>query len=361
MRSPSARKKFIFAFLSLLLAFSFLALLYFASIVWRGASLRNSERRWSDNIFRFHPDLGYSTISGKTVFHTIPGKDKVPVVFDENGIRSTPNRNNQASSKILFLGCSFTHGYGVESEKTFSALTGEGLEMNALNAGKPGWGLAQMQLETAKLVPLVKPQIVVLQYSKWLPERSMQIYAPFNFGKCTVPYYSKAKDASIQISPPAFHSVAYDLDIPAHADDSLPAFTFNVSLPLFLHDDFMSLLTNVKLLLGLIPAPCGDKDKITSYAYSEIAKICAENNAKPYILHLYGSPRDKEEKNPAFPSDIPVIDSFDALGSKLQPTDEKSWKKAYSFVDDKSGKILDSHPNHAEHKIISEKIINTLR
>ncbi len=348
-------KKLLFA--GILSFFLFLACvaLYLVTILWRTSEFKNSEKRWSENVFRSDSRYGYSPIPGKNVFHTMASGVKIPVVFDDDGIRIASKKELKLP-KILFLGCSFTHGYGVKAEETFSYLAGKDLGFESLNAGVPGWGLSQILLKAQELIPKVKPDFVVVQFSKWLPERSAEFYAPFNFGKSPTPYFCSSGKGDIAINPPLFQPMIYDLPVEKYADSGLMPFSWNISMKLFPHDDLLSAVMEIKKHTGLIPPPSGKTQDLISYAYREIRRICDENNSKMLILKVYGSIRDNVPLNL---SEIgcPVIDTFEPLVSILPEKDDKAWKRAYCFYDEKTQKIIDSHPNQKEHRIIADEII----
>lgn len=357
----SKGKKIAFSTIAVSITIFFACLLYLATIAWRTVGIGHSENRWSDNVFKYDAKYGYSPIPHKKVFHTLETGEKIPVVFDENGIRMNEEKKEQHSDKkgkILFLGCSFTHGYGVPSEKTFSALVGEKLGMEAFNAGIPGWGLAQIQLKAEELIPLLRPDITIVQYAKWLPERSVELYAPFNIGHIPTPYYSMNEKKEIQICPPVFQPIVYELPLLEVRNMSFPKLFFSIGIKMIPYDDYHGAKANLKILTGFLPAPAKNKIQTITHAYSEIQKICDQYNSRLLILRLYGSPKDIEEEL-NFGSASQVIDTYNALMSQLPEKNEKAWKQVYCFTT-ADGKVIDSHPNQAAHLIIAEEIVKAL-
>lgn len=68
---------------------------------------------------------------------------------------------------ILMLGDSFTYGHGVNNEATMpyqveKILNEEGYDVNIINAGVPGYGIDQEYTYALRLLPLIQPDLVVV-------------------------------------------------------------------------------------------------------------------------------------------------------------------------------------------------------
>lgn len=92
--------------------------------------------------FRFHPELGYSHIPHQHAKRSIPGVYDYTSTNNEYGFRGNIMKNDQG---IIFVGDSFTYGYGVNDNQTFCYLTNEllnqnGIENEVFNAGTGGKG-----------------------------------------------------------------------------------------------------------------------------------------------------------------------------------------------------------------------------
>ena len=69
----------------------------------------------------------------------------------------------------------------IEFEQSASAtLKGDA---NGINAGVPSWGLGHMVLLAREVVPRIKPDILVVQYSEWLVDRALSFYMPTFWAK----------------------------------------------------------------------------------------------------------------------------------------------------------------------------------
>ena len=132
----SRRKELIFTAILLFLSLSVCAGFYLGTIVWRCKNSLSEYHRWN-RLEVYSPDenYGYFPTADTLAYQSLKYGERVPVLFDENGFRipvdetEPPLRLSQG--RILFLGGSFTHGSGVLSEKTFTYLTANALDMLA--------------------------------------------------------------------------------------------------------------------------------------------------------------------------------------------------------------------------------------
>src|SRR5690606_37609731 len=104
--------------------------------------------------------------------------------------------------RLLFLGDSFTYGLFVPSEETIPQQTAKLLGGQAINAGVPGYSLAQVLIYAEKLIPKYKPDYVIVQYTPWMVERSTSGFATFSQGLLAAPYLFDT-DTGMAIHPPA--------------------------------------------------------------------------------------------------------------------------------------------------------------
>jgi hypothetical protein len=110
--------------------------------------------------FRHDPELGWSaranTVSQITITRTVSMR------YNSLGMRDHEPVPG-ASSRILFLGDSFTWGFDVEPEERFSDRLRSYLPgVDILNAGITGYGTDQQYLQLQRLWPDVNPSVVVL-------------------------------------------------------------------------------------------------------------------------------------------------------------------------------------------------------
>lgn len=86
--------------------------------------------------------------------------------------------NNQSGREIVFMGCSYTYGYGVDDEKTFvSLLQKEHPDWRFRNLAVPGYGTAQALKQLENLIKKKElPEVLVLVHSVAHEERD--VFAP---------------------------------------------------------------------------------------------------------------------------------------------------------------------------------------
>ena len=165
--------------------------MFYENILWSGSALLithsflpNSKAYW------------VKTINGVEVKRTF-------VETDSLGFR-TSEKCKQPSNKYLFLGCSFSFGAYADSDSTFSHLLSQEFDADYINAGVSAYGLAQMNILAEELIPKYKPDYVFVQYTPWLYDRAVSMYAPtYRNTIRPFPYVSRI-DGAIQIIPPLF-------------------------------------------------------------------------------------------------------------------------------------------------------------
>lgn len=356
----SRTKTIIFKTITFSMVFSFIALSYFSTILWRSYRHQEHHPRRVGSVYRVDKDYGYFPKPDSAGFFSQRCQEPVPQVFDHYCFR-VPLRKEQIDlpyrGGILFLGCSFTHGDGVPAEKTFPYLTAKGLNLRAMNAGMSGAGLCQMLMRARQDIPRFKPKYVVVQYSNWLIRRSQRYYKDTSFGKTPGPYFYE-KDGEILIHPPAFLTKNADVPIVQYLHHSLLSFTWHVGIPLYTHDDYYSLLTVIKRILGILPKPAESRKALVSYTYSEIEKLCRANGSKMIVVKLYMD----LSRMPSYGLDdlgYPVLDTREMLASRLPEKTRSAWRREYQFMN--NNHVIDIHPNPKAHALIAESIITKIR
>lgn len=357
------RKKFLFTVVLVLLNLFVFAVLYFGSIVWRSASYYGKHKRWSGSVYRFDKNYGYFPKPYELAYHSLEYGEQVPVIFDKNGFRipygEEKKHDKSSESQILFLGGSYTHGYGVPAEKTFAYLTASGLGAAAMNAGGSGWGLSQMVIRARDVIPILKPDIVVVQYSNWLAERSLTFYIPTNLGKPSVPYFYET-EGRVNIHPPLFQSINFKLPVSEFADKDYFSFFGHVAIPLLVYDDYPVASTLIKHQLGLLMPPIKSRQKAVDFAYKEIQELCDANGANMVILVIPRTINDNpKDRLDAFSSH--VVHTLEPLIEKLSEPTQEVWSESYRFWRGNPPKMVDTHPNAHMHAAIAEILIGAIK
>ncbi len=357
-------KKVFFSGVILAVLFGLSAALYLAFVAYRCRDFYGSRNRWSGAPYRTDGEYGFLPNPGQLSHHKIQYGDDVPVLFDSRGFRIPADNSLSQDGRrplILFLGCSFTHGYGVPQERTFSYLAADKLGGCALNAGVSGWGYAQILLRARKLIPELKPDIVVLQYSPWLVNRAQKVYAPTNWARTPVPYFFE-RSGRIGIQPPAF--VSYNLTPFASLGGesvSFSRFVLNYGLPLYLHDDWHGLATGAKRIMRMLPPPCENRRLIIKEVVDEVGDLCKKNNAKLLVLKLFSNYGDDIDKDDLSAVKCEIVDSYPALVAGISEKTKDVWRREYMIWRGTPVKLVDDHPNEKAHEIIAAEIARKIR
>ncbi len=359
----SRKKKRLFTVLLVLLNLFVFTALYLGSIVWRCTARAGQHIRWTGNPYHLDKNYGYFPRSHELAYHSLKYGEPIPVIFDENGFRIPPGAttgdDESPASHILFLGGSFTHGYGVPAEKTFAHLTATALDASAMNAGASGWGLSQMVLRARDVIPRLKPDLVVVQYSAWLPERSLNFYRPSRRGKSPAPYFYEA-EGGMAIHQPVFESINFTLPFAAYSQKDFLSYLWHVGIPLYIHDDFLVLRTALKRGLGLLPPPVSSRQKAVDFAYQEILDLCHAHDARMLILVIpAGTQDDPKDRLEAFSGRI--VHTMDPLKRRLPQPTEQAWAREYRIWRGNPPELVDGHPSIRMHAVIAERLIEAIR
>ena len=308
-------------------------------------------------------ELGFTYIPNSQGTEIFPVGPNLPMRIDENGFRSPIGNKNVTSNQkpvVLVLGCSFTYGSAVYAKDTYPYLVGQTLGGISKNAGCCSCGLSQMLILARRLIPVHKPDYVVVQYSPWLVSRALDPFAPAYFGKAPTSYFYA--DDGVALHPPVFRTKLTDLQTKTYRNSPESAvdfisFLWNVGLPLLIHDDFNMSCYLLKRTFGLIPKPATNDSEIVSYVYEEIAKLVRKENAKLVIVVLGKNHKPVEVPRHLLPADSMIVDAHNALLEQLLIVDKESYNRNYAHWRGSPPRIVDRHPNEKAHKIIAEEIV----
>jgi hypothetical protein len=238
--------------------------------------------RFRGRLFRVDSELGYAPTSDVAGTMLFPDRE-IPVRHDSNGFRA-PEGAAARAADVLFLGCSFTYGYGVATKDTFVELAGAAAKRDVANGGACGWGIAQMLLCARHKVPALKPRIVVAEAASWLIDRSQRkSLSSAVITTFTLPYFTGAGEG-LAIAPPCYAMMDFDptpwTDTPSSFLD-YESFVFRTGVRLRLENDLGG------LRLGLSgPAPSTDREGIVRYSYGELAKLAEAQGGRLVVLLL---------------------------------------------------------------------------
>jgi len=119
------------------------------------------------NAYVGHSELGIQLNPGK---FKITLNDKVKfIAHHENGNhRFVPGNSNPDSPDVLFLGCSFTYGYGVNDDENFPSLIQKEFPLTSVrNAGVIGYGTVQSLMQLKDAIKKESVKTVLLNFSSF--------------------------------------------------------------------------------------------------------------------------------------------------------------------------------------------------
>ena len=88
---------------------------------------------------------------------------EIEISTNENGFRSFGDVKATDKKKVFFVGDSYTHAVEVSNEKTFYNILSDSFHFECFAYGSAGYGTLQEYLILKKYLPVIDPDIVVLQ------------------------------------------------------------------------------------------------------------------------------------------------------------------------------------------------------
>ncbi|MET0551742.1 MAG: hypothetical protein ABW221_01815 [Vicinamibacteria bacterium] len=318
-------------------------------------------------LHRFDPELGYSARPGAVGFQLVPGSTPLPVSYDREGLRVAQGHEARVPHKrpfVLTLGCSFTFGDATLAEDTYAEVLARRLDGTALNAGKSGYGLAQMLVLARRLIPRYQPDVVVIQFSPWLARRAMSGFANVTFGVAPVPYLTQDDDGRVAVVPPAFAATLFDLpfasfDRPDRGPGEFLSFFFAAGAPLYVHDDVQTLRYRLRRGAGPFPLPASDPERLNRAVYGEIVRLARGQGARPVIVRLSHALEIHHQPMRELSSDALLVDAQAALDAHA--TDYEDYQRRFAHWGGSTPTLVDPHPNAAAHLIIARQIARALQ
>lgn len=333
------------------------------------AYVTSHQRGWKGKVDTYDAELGFAPIPNSRGAQVFPIGSDIPIQYDEYGFR-VPVDSMSVSPKprplILTLGCSFTYGYATYAEETYPYLIGHYLKGYTMNAGVCSYGLAQMFILAKRLLPVHKPDYVIVQYSPWLAERAQSPFAPTYFAKLPTPYFYE-DSAGLRLHPPVFREITEFLpiqsyqDTPRHTVGEFISFLRRVGLPLFIHDDFDVAIYYAQRIIGRIPRPANNREGIETYVYHEIARIAKENGVPMVIVVLGKDQKPVTIPQHIFPENVLVVNAHSALLERLPEKTANAYYRLYAHWRGSPPQMVDEHPNPYAHKIIAEELAKQIK
>lgn len=315
----------------------------------------------NDNVF------GYTHAPFSTGYRQL-GEGDIIIHHDAEGFRIPVNFvHSKKKPSFLVLGCSVSYGDACRAEKTFPYLLSKSMNGDYFNASVSGYGLSQMVLKAEKYINEKHPDYVIVQYSPWLADRSKTYYQNFLGGKFPIPYFSKKGLEMPVFSPKGLKMPLADFKNTPNNTWDFSKFYLKVT-PILAYQDINSMITRIKSVLGIIPKPLNDNEKIEEYGYDRIYQACKRNHAR-MILWTSGT-------GFSFPTKLPptklitnkeIIKVYiDSLFMRLHPTGNfNAYQHFYGHwyvpKGSKDSVFADGHPNDNAHKLISDEILKNIK
>jgi len=157
--TPLSLKKRILFFLILFSGFLFLAELV-TRILLPQPGFQPYPTEQPAGLLIPHPQRGYAYAAN---FHGQMQSEEgaLSIRTNELGLRDLP-LDSLKGLRIMAAGNSFTVGFGVEQQDAWPNQLAEYMNRKVLNAGVSGYGMKQIRLLIAELLPIVKPETLIV-------------------------------------------------------------------------------------------------------------------------------------------------------------------------------------------------------
>ncbi len=276
---------------------------------------------------RLNPGNYKITLNDKVIFTT---------AHNLGGVRKTLGAKSLGKPSVVFLGCSFTYGYGVNDNNTFASyIQGMFPDENVLNLGVIGYGTIQSYLQLKKRLATEKPKLAVLNFSS------------LHFMRNTLsPRYRSNLKIGYKRSSDKVETLMTKARFPYmdHCDAKIkfqPWETMYSNWPL---RDWLASVNGMQIIYDQYSYQ-SDEVKVTACIINKMDSICKENNVRFIVSCLDSNEETKRLKKILSPSIYWHDINFDFSSKELTHLP------------------FDSHPNKKGHKLIADKlypIINKL-
>jgi hypothetical protein len=332
--------------------------------LFKGERLRKSDLNYG---YRHLPNV-------EAIDLKMPG-DTIYVYTDRDGFRvaadDTARSNDSGQIDVLFLGCSFTYGEMCEADSIFVDRTARSANLRCINAGVSGWGLSQMSLAAAELIPRYKPKHVVFQYSYWLPQRGISRYKSSMDFPLPNPHFVSDNNASFKLRLPGYASELFDGDrniIQAEYAGAPLRFIVEEGLGIFLREDWYRMRDRIAMWKRdgqMVPQHEQSMTALCLQVYNDMMTLARNNGAIPHLLYLSEWSRPPLPMDSAFLSrynDATVMNAKRYHDQYLNEHPELSRKWAFVHWRQENGDTIrvDGHPNAISHRLITRSILDGL-
>jgi hypothetical protein len=326
-------------------------------------------RGFRGRVHRADAELGYGAVPASRGAHVWPVGPPVPMRYDAEGLRIPADAPAVAMPHrplVLALGCSYTYGDACLAEETYPWLVARRLGGTSLNAGKCGYGLAQMLILARRLIPRYEPEYVLVQFSHWLAGRGTSGFARSTFGKIPVPFLTLSQDGQVGVEPPAFRTRVFDSGFDRFDDQKRGVGEFfrlfwQSGAPLFVHDDVQMAAHGLKRLIGTVPPAAKNREALNRAVYREIGRAAQAHGSTMVIVRV-SHPLEKhwQKLTELWPSAV-VADAQSALDARVPEQTRDAYDRRFGHWRGTPPRLVDTHPNPDAHHLIAEAIMASLR
>jgi len=323
--------------------------------------------------YQSDPNYGFRPKLNTLTSEFYPNGLEIPVYFNERGNREPLEYQDLLDSVPrpplwLFLGGSFTYGSVCLAEETYPFQVGAMTGNAVVNAGVDNYSFAPMLMLADSLIPLYKPDYVVVHYSPWLVEWALIDTLPLGFGLFSTPYFYKNDRGEIQIHKPLSGSRAMDVDLfrfrrAMGNEGSFSQFLLDVSLPLFIKDDFTRLAIRYRRSTGRVAHPMREREEVVEHLFNQVRTLTEANGGQCIaLLMMAGHPlKARREWDIIRNCDgVISVDAEKALVDSLKYLGT-TYERAYMHWGTDTVTPMDSHPNALAHRIIAKAILSELK
>lgn len=264
---------------------------------------------------------------------TLNNSVKFKATHLSNGERFIPGSDSIKKPEILFLGCSFTYGYGVNDDASYPALIqSEMTDWNIRNSAVPGYGTTQHLLQLRERLKSDPPKAVFLALSSVHFIRTVLSYQYRS--NLRIGYRRSAKEVDDRMKGAKF---------PYMKECGKVAYQDWESMYPELWGRYTTATANfLQMRWDQAKESNADQIEVTACIIKEMKQLCEEKNIPFGVICL-----DTNHKTARLKNKLPNI----------------PWKNVgFSFSNKKFTNLpYDIHPNRAGHQKIAQSVLPFIR
>jgi hypothetical protein len=341
-----------------------------ASVLARGTRgyfyVKSQPSGWRGPVVRPDARLAVAPVAGSRGDEIIATGVTVPARFDAQGFRVPLDGAPAASGPVvLAIGDSFTFGSGCAAEESYPWLVAQALHARSLNAAYPGYGLAQMLAQAEEMIPRFRPELLLLQFSPWLPSRAIRLWRSTEFDLLPYPFFAAGEGGRLAWHRPLFRGKAFDLPVGRYRERrpgllDWASFQASVAFPLFAHDDPRRLGLALGKRTGSLPEMAEERE-VAPFVYPEILRLCRASGTRMVVVVLEGAGKqDFRRSDLGLPEEVLVVDTKPGLYAELPSSDADTYLRAFAHWRGSPPRLIDEHPNARAHAIIARQVLRAL-